>query len=118
MPAPFGTLDDPNSSLISALDVDLEPGNGGIDLTGDNHDLAFIFQFYDQDGVFSFTENYDDRVKIVATPISGSTNLTPAQIQSTKIDRETKVPHYLKIHWISENDFRCEEKVGASSNSL
>jgi len=73
---PFGELDDPNSSLIVALDVDLEPGNGGIDLTGDNHDLAFIFQFYDQDGVFSFTENYDDRVKIVATPISGSDNLT------------------------------------------
>ena len=38
-----------------------------------------------------------------------SVNLTPAQIQSTKIDRETKVPHYLKIHWISENDFRCEK---------
>ena len=47
-----------------------------------------------------------------------SVNLTPAQIQSAKIDRETKVPHYLKIHWISENDFRCEEKAGASSNSL
>ncbi|MCP4728814.1 MAG: hypothetical protein GY872_01950, partial [Roseibacillus sp.] len=81
--APFGELDDPNSSLISALDVDREPGNGGIDLTGDHHDLAFILQFYDDDGVFSFTENYDDRVKIVATPIGGSGNLTatgaPAQ---------------------------------------
>jgi len=41
-----------------------------------------------------------------------SINLTPAQIQSAKIDRETKVPHYLKIHWISESDFRCEEKTG------
>ena len=39
-------------------------------------------------------------------------NMTPAQTQSAKIDRETKVPHYLKIHWISETDFRCEEKTG------
>ncbi|MCH2065193.1 MAG: hypothetical protein MK194_15880, partial [Roseibacillus sp.] len=53
-----------------------EPGNGGIDLTGDNYDLAFIFQFYDDDGIFAFTENFDDRVKVVATPITGSTNLT------------------------------------------
>ncbi len=60
--APFGELDDPNSSLITALDVDLEPGNGGIDLLGDNYDLAFIFQLYDADGVFAFTENFDDRV--------------------------------------------------------
>ena len=33
-------------------------------------------QFYDADGVFSFTENFDDRVKVVATPIAGSTDLT------------------------------------------
>ena len=55
--APFGELDDPASSLISALDVDREPGTAEIDLLGDNYDLAFIFQFYDEDGVFSFTEN-------------------------------------------------------------
>jgi uncharacterized protein YjbI with pentapeptide repeats len=39
-------------------------------------------------------------------------NLTPAQIQSAKIDRNTKVPQYLKIHWTSETDFHCEEKSG------
>ena len=39
-------------------------------------------------------------------------NLIPAQIQSAKIDRETKVPDYLKIHWVSETDFRCEKKTG------
>ena len=77
--APFGELDDPNSSLITAIDIDREPGNGGIDLLGDNYDLAFIFQFYDDDGVFAFTENFDDRVKVVATPITGSTNLTQIQ---------------------------------------
>ena len=73
--APFGDPDDPGSFLLEAINVDQEPGSGGVDLTGDNHDLAFIFQFYDTDGVFAFTENYDDRVKIVTTPISGSTNL-------------------------------------------
>ena len=39
-----------------------------------------------------------------------SMNLTPDQVQSAKIDRKTKVPHYLKIHWDSETEFRCEEK--------
>ena len=39
--APFGELDDPASSLISALDVDREPGTAEIDLLGDNYDLAF-----------------------------------------------------------------------------
>ena len=74
--APFGDPDDPATSLLEAINVDREPGSLGVDLTGDNHDLAFVFQFYDADGVFSFTENYDDRVKVVATPIAGATNLT------------------------------------------
>mgnify|MGYP003312243327 FL=1 len=72
--SPFGEPDEPSSSLISALDVDREPGTE-IDLLGDNYDLAFVFQFYDEDGIFSFTENFDDRVKVVATPIVGSENL-------------------------------------------
>ena len=59
-----GVLDDPDSFIIEWIDVDREPGNGGIDLSGDNHDLAFTFQFYDADGAFSFTENYDDRVQV------------------------------------------------------
>ena len=74
--APAGELDDPDSFIIEAIDVDREPGNGGIDLSGDHHDLAFTFQFYDADGAFSFTENYDDRVQVTITPIAGSTDLT------------------------------------------
>ena len=42
-----------------------------------------------------------------------NTHLKIAIIQSGQrsyeIERETKVPHYLKIYWISENDFRCEK---------
>jgi uncharacterized protein YjbI with pentapeptide repeats len=39
-----------------------------------------------------------------------SMNLTSEQIQSAKIDRKTKVPNYLEIHWVSETEFSCEEK--------
>jgi hypothetical protein len=44
-----------------------------------------------------------------------SVNLTSAQIQSAKIDSETKLPHYLKVYWTSETDFRCEENTVLSS---
>ncbi|MAF22909.1 MAG: hypothetical protein CMP26_09965, partial [Roseibacillus sp.] len=73
--APFGEIDD--GSIISPfIDVDREPGSAPITLGGDNFDLAFVMQFYDEDGVFSFTENFDDKVKVVATPIAGSNDLT------------------------------------------
>ena len=39
--SPFGEPDEPSSSLISALDVDQEPGTE-IDLLGDNYDLSLI----------------------------------------------------------------------------
>ena len=118
--APFGTLDDPDSSLISALDVDLEPGNGGIDLTGDNHDLAFIFQFYDADGTFSFTENYDDRVKIVATPIGGSGNLnaTGASAQHTDVSWNTRTFANFNFGgggWFNVDIWLTEDGGGAQS---
>ena len=73
--SPFGELDD-GSLLSPHIDADREPGTSPITLGGDNYDLAFVFQFYDADGVFSFTENFDDKVRVVATPIAGSTDLT------------------------------------------
>ncbi|MDP7494839.1 MAG: hypothetical protein QGI77_00320, partial [Roseibacillus sp.] len=90
--APFGTPDDPDSFILEAINVDQEPGSGGVDLLGDDHDLAFIFQFYDADGIFAFTENYDDRVKIVATPIGGSANLeaSGASAQHTDVSWNTR----------------------------
>jgi len=118
--APFGDPDDPDSSLISALDVDREPGNGGIDLTGDNHDLAFIFQFYDADGTFSFTENYDDRVKIVATPIGGSGNLnaTGASAQHTDVSWNTRTFANFNFGgggWFNVDIWLSEDGGGAQS---
>ncbi|MFP6864869.1 MAG: discoidin domain-containing protein, partial [Roseibacillus sp.] len=75
---PFGVIDDPGSSIITQINVDTEGGapTHGIDLLGDNFDLAFTFQMYDSDGQFSFTENFDDRVKITITPIVSATDLT------------------------------------------
>ena len=84
--APFGELDDPSSFILEGIDVDREPGGLGTDLLGDNHDIAYVFQFYDSDGIFAFTENYDDRVKIVATPIAGATNLNPTGDPSQHTD--------------------------------
>ncbi|MCH2064584.1 MAG: PEP-CTERM sorting domain-containing protein [Roseibacillus sp.] len=60
----------------AGIDVDREPGAGVIDLSGDNHDIAVTFQFFDADGAFSFTENYDDRVQVNITPIVSNLDLT------------------------------------------
>jgi hypothetical protein len=67
---PFGVLDDPNASIITQINVDTEVGapTHGIDLLGDNFDLAFTFQLYDSDGQFSFTENFDDRASGSPSP--------------------------------------------------
>jgi len=40
-----------------------------------------------------------------------ATSLTPSQIQSANIDRETKLPHYLEVHWVSDNNFHCKFKA-------
>ena len=118
--APFGELDDPDSSLITALDIDREPGNGGISLTGDNYDLAFIFQFYDADGVFSFTENFDDRVKIVATPVAGSANLTATGAPAQHSDVSWNTRTYANFNfggggWFNIDVWFVEDGGGAQS---
>ncbi|MFP6856866.1 MAG: hypothetical protein VCA73_06320, partial [Roseibacillus sp.] len=75
---PLGELDNADSSIITQINVETEgvAPTHGIDLSGDNFDLAFTFQFYDGDGQFSFTENFDDRVQVNITPIVGATDLT------------------------------------------
>ncbi len=76
---PLGDPDDPDSSAITQLNIDSEAGapGHGIDLAGDDYDLAFTFEFFDQDGQFSFTENFDDRCRVSVTPVVGSNNLLP-----------------------------------------
>ena len=37
------------------------------------------------------------------------TGLTKEQIESTLIDRKTLLPHHLKIKWITETEFECQD---------
>ena len=36
-----------------------------------------------------------------------TTGLTKDQIESALIDRNTRLPSYLKVEWKSENEFKC-----------
>ncbi|MFM1560677.1 MAG: lamin tail domain-containing protein, partial [Roseibacillus sp.] len=76
--APADGQPDDGSSFLSALNVDSEAlgAANGINLGGDNFDWAFTFQFYDNDGTFSFTENFDDRVRIDIDRIVSNTDGT------------------------------------------
>ena len=117
---PFGELDEPNSLLLEGIDVDREPGGLGTDLLGDNHDLAYVFQFYDEDGVFSFTENYDDRVKVVATPIAAATNLNPRGDNQQHTDVSWNVRTYANFDfggggWFNVDVWLTEDGGGAQS---
>ena len=118
--APFGELDQPDSFIIEGIDVDREPGGLGTDLLGDNHDIAYVFQFYDEDGIFSFTENYDDRVKIVATPIAGATNLNPRGNDQQHTDTAWNVRTFANFDfggggWFNVDIWLTEDGGGAQS---
>ena len=118
--APFGELDQPDSFIIEGIDVDREPGGLGTDLLGDNHDIAYVFQFYDEDGIFSFTENYDDRVKIVATPIAAATNLNPRGNDQQHTDTAWNVRTFANFDfggggWFNVDIWLTEDGGGAQS---
>ena len=120
--APFGTLDDPDSSIIEQIHVETEGGAPahGISLAGDNFDLAFVWQFFDDDGLFSFTENFDDRVQIVITPISGPTNLTATGATQTHSDVAWNVRTYANYDfgaggWFNADVHMTEDGGGAQS---
>ena len=117
---PFGDPDDPESFLIEGIDVDQEPGGLGTDLLGDNHDIVYVFQFYDEDGIFAFTENYDDRVKIVATPISGATDLSSQGNDQQHTDVAWDVRTYANFNfgaggWFNVDIWLTEDGGGAQS---
>ena len=119
---PFGVLDDPNASIITQINVDTEGGAPahGIDLSGDNFDLAFTFQFHDADGVFSFTENYDDSVQIVITPITGPNNLASTGAAKTHSDVAPNVRTFANYDfgaggWFNADVHMTEDGGGAQS---
>ena len=117
---PLGDPDDPESFLIEGIDVDQEPGGLGTDLLGDNHDITYVFQFYDEDGIFAFTENYDDRVKIVATPIAGATDLSSQGNDQQHSDVGWNVRTYANFDfgaggWFNVDIWLTEDGGGAQS---
>ena len=117
---PFGELDD-GSSLVTNINIDREGSVGeGISLAGDNFDLVFVMQFYDEDGVFSFTENFDDRVKVVATPIAGSTDLTETGASQEHSNTSWNTRTYGNYDfgaggWFNANIWLTEDGGGAQS---
>ena len=119
---PFGVLDDPGSSIITQINVDSEGGapTHGIDLLGDNFDLAFTFQMYDSDGQFSFTENFDDRVEITITPIVSATDLTATGAPVVHSDVAWNVRTYADYNfasggWFDAQVLMTEDGGGAQS---
>ena len=119
---PFGVLDDPGSSIITQINVDTEGGapTHGIDLLGDNFDLAFTFQMYDSDGQFSFTENFDDRVEITITPIVSATDLTATGAPVVHSDVGWNVRTYADYNfasggWFDAQVLMTEDGGGAQS---
>ena len=119
---PFGVLDDPGSLIITQINVDTEGGapTHGIDLLGDNFDLAFTFQMYDSDGQFSFTENFDDRVEITITPIVSATDLTTTGASVVHSDVAWDVRTYADYNfasggWFDAQVLMTEDGGGAQS---
>ena len=118
--APFGEPDDPDTFIVPVIDVEAEPGTPPINLIGDNFDLAFTFQFYDDDGVFSFTENFDDRVQVTITPIVGSTDLTATGAPATHSDGGWNVRTFADYDfgaagWFDAQVLMTEDGGGAQS---
>ena len=107
---PLGELDNTDSSIITQINVDTE-GNApahGIDLIGDNFDLAFTFQFYDGDGQFSFTENFDDRVQVTITPIVNSTDTSATGAPTMHSDVSWNTRTYADFNFASGGWFDAE----------
>ena len=119
---PIGELDDPTSSIITQINVDTEAGApaAGIDLLGDNFDLGFVFQFYDADGVFSFTENFDDKVQVTITPVTGPNDLTATGDTQQHSDLAWNVRTYGNFDfggggWFNADVLMSEDGGGAQS---
>ena len=43
--------------------------------------------------------------------LSEALNLTPDQIESAYIDKDTKMPKYIEVIWVSDTGFSCREKA-------
>ena len=114
---------DGSGALVASINVDTEASAlaAGLDMGGDNFDWAITFQFYDGDGNFSFTENYDDRVQVNITPIVGATDLTASgaggpQHQDTSWNTRTYADYnFASGGWFHAEVIMTEDGGGAQS---
>ncbi|MGV7221200.1 MAG: pentapeptide repeat-containing protein [Nitrospinales bacterium] len=84
------------------------------DLTEANLSGADLTSSVISEGVLKHANLEDaelDEAYLHGADLSGALNLTPDQIESAFIDRETKVPDYIEINWTSETGFTCRVKA-------
>lgn len=116
-----GKLDD-GSIQVTRLDADSTASawTAGIVLgsTSQDYDWAFTFQFYDADGVFSFTENFDDRARIRITPITSSVDLTPTGAARTHENREPARRTYSTFTFPGGGWFAAEIKLSQDRDAV
>ncbi|SVE47569.1 uncharacterized protein METZ01_LOCUS500423, partial [marine metagenome] len=48
--------------------------------------------------------------KLTGVDLSQVVNLSPKEVTLAIIDKKTKVPDNLEIHWISDETFECKER--------
>lgn len=81
------TLEDPATYPTTVLDVEADVSSNTYDgganmdsglpnLTGTDFQLVYSFQFYDADGIFSFSASRDDVTPVDVVPIGGPTDPT------------------------------------------
>ena len=48
--------------------------------------------------------------KFQGVDLSQALNLAPEEVDLANIDEKTRIPDYLEIIWISEDDFKCKAR--------
>jgi uncharacterized protein YjbI with pentapeptide repeats len=85
------------------------------DLTEANLSDADLTSCVMSEGIFKKANFEDAELEdafLHGTDLSEALNLTPDQIESANIDRDTKVPEYIEVNWTSATGFTCKEKAG------
>lgn len=85
----------------------------GANLAGANLTQAVISEANLSGAIFSGADLSD--AYLCGADLSDAVNLTCGQIELARIDRNTKLPDNIKIAWISDTAYECEEHAGKNS---
>ncbi|MBI4383518.1 MAG: pentapeptide repeat-containing protein [Nitrospinae bacterium] len=85
----------------------------GADLSGANLTHAVISEANLSGATFSGADLSD--AYLCGADLSHAVNLTCDQIELARIDRDTKLPGNIKIAWVSNDAYECEEHAGKNS---